>query len=198
MGAGCGLAAAEPSAPLPATLQRAQSAAHDLAAVRLPFTQIKHLAILEEPLTTAGALEIDRQAGALRWEFTGQSVLILAKGRLRRWGPDGREEDLGNDPSAQALAGQMQALVTGDWAPLGALFALADGPAVADGQDRTVVFTPLTPEIGRFIAKLTIAFAASGLPSTMQLDTAGGDRTEYRFAPPVAGWQPAAARFSGP
>ena len=192
---GCGLVAADPGVvpdDLPEALRRSQAAAVSIPALRLPFTQIKHLAILDEPLVTPGCLEIDRVAWNLRWEFTGQAVLILSQGRLRRWGPDGKEENLRNDPAGQALGKQLQALLTGDWAPLRTLFSIADGP------DGTVLFTPLTPEIARFIARLTLSFAASGAPTQMNIETAGGDRTEYKFSPPDPNWRPDPARFSGP
>jgi hypothetical protein len=188
----CAGAAESGPATLPPTLQRAQEAAREIPALRLGFVQTKHLAILDEPLTTPGVMEIDRRAGALRWEFTGQAVLILAAGHLRRWGPDGREENLGNDPAAQALAGQMQALLTGDWAPLATLFKLSEEPA------GTVVLTPLTPDIGRFIARLTLTFTPTGVPASLVLETAGGDRTEYQFAVPDTTWHADPARFQHP
>ena len=185
------LSAAE-TPSLPAALRQAQAAAATIPALRMTFVQTKHLAILDEPLTTPGCLEMDRAAGALRWEFTGQAVLIFSKGHLRRWGPDGQEENLGGDPGGQAVAKQLQAMLTGDWTPLLSLFTIADGP------DGTVVFTPLTPDIARFIVRLTLSFAAAGAPTGMLLETTGGDRTEYRFAPPDAGWKPDPARFLKP
>jgi hypothetical protein len=180
--------AAEAPGPLARTAQGATAPAQ-----RLTFVQTKHLAILDQPLVSPGVIEIDRRHGRLRWEFTGQAVLILADGRLRRWGADGQEEDLDANPSSAALIDQFQALLSGSWATLDELFAISESP---DGT--TILLTARSPDLARHVSALTVVVDEAGLPRSLTLDAAGGDRTEYAFTPGDPAWQPDPARFRGP
>ena len=66
-------------------------------------------------------------------QVTTQDVaLILKDDKLRRWNGKGEEipVDTDGDPGAIMLHRQMNALLDGDWAPLGELFVFA----VADGD----------------------------------------------------------------
>ena len=184
-----GLASAvEPAGPL----ARAQASAAT-PAVRLTFVQTKQLAMLEQPLVTAGVVEIDRAQARLRWEFTGQAVLILADNRLRRWGADGREEDLSANPSATALIGQFQALLSGSWATLGDLFTISES---ADGT--AILLRAKTPDLGRFVSAITVVVDDAGFPQSLTLAADTGDSTVYTFAAADPTWQPDPARFMGP
>jgi len=184
-----GLAGAvEPTGPL----ARAQHSAAT-PAVRLTFVQTKQLAILDQPLITAGVVEIDRSHARLRWEFTGQAVLILADNHLRRWGADGREEDLGANPSATALIGQFQALLSGSWATLGELFTISESD---DGT--TILLRARTPDLARFVSAIKVVVDGDGLPQSLTLEAETGDRTVYTFAAPDPNWKPDPARFVGP
>lgn len=181
--------AAEPTP----VLQRVREAAAAVPALRLPFIQEKHLAILEKPLMTAGVLEMDRPAACLRWEFTGHALIILRNGELRRWGPGGREEDLGRDPGLKAMMHPLHGLLTGDWSPLLELFQPEDQP---DGL--TVRFTPRTPDLGRYVSALTMTFSPQSAPIRLLIESPGGDQTEYRFGAPDTAWTPVPSRFTGP
>jgi hypothetical protein len=177
---------------LQARLQAASAGVHRL---RLAFVQSKDLALFDQPVLTPGVIELDRQRAALRWEYTGRTVLILAGGKVRKWGADGREEiGFERDPNLQALRGQMQALLTGDWSAVRALFTIAE-----TGDGPGLVLTPSDPALAKYIARLTIRFRADlSAPESLLLEAAGGDRTEYRFAAPEVDPDLAAARFTGP
>ena len=179
----------------PLTLERLRAAGAGMTTLRVPFTQEKHLAILDEPVVTQGVLEISRPLQAVRWEFTGRSVLLFAHDHVRRFGAEGKEELGGRDPGLQSMAGQMRALLSGDWTPMKELFDLA---ADADGTPR-LVLTPRTSDLARYLTRLEIRFRADlGAPESILLVASGDDRTEYRFAPPQAGAEIPAARFERP
>lgn len=172
-------------------LARSQAASVRVPAVRIAFTQTKELAILDQSLVTTGSLEIDRVGARLRWQFDRGATLILAADRLRRWGADGREEDLGHDPSAQAMAGQMRGFLGGNWGSLGELFTIEDAPQV-------IRCRPRSPAIGRYLEELTIAIDTQGVPTQLVLRAPGGDVTTYQFAEPDLSWKATDQRFSGP
>ena len=179
----------------PLTLERLRAAGAGLTTLRVPFTQEKHLAILDEPVVTQGVLEISRPLQAVRWEFTGRSVLLFAHDHVRRFGAEGKEEAGGRDPGLQSMAGQMRALLSGDWTPMKELFDIA---ADADGTPR-LVLTPRTPDLARYLSRLEIRFRADlSAPESILLVANGDDRTEYRFAPPQAGAAIPPARFEQP
>lgn len=177
----------------PGVLARVSAAAQSVQALRIPFVQIKHLAMLDEPLETQGVMEIDRKRGALRWEFTGQAVLVMLDGRLRRWGADGREDRLDQDPSAQSMAGQMRGMLKGEWDGLKEIFEVSENDLAWQ-----VVFKPKTKEMGRFVESLAMTFRENGAPKHLLLLSPGGDRTEYRFAEPDALYVPDPVRFTQP
>src|SRR5687768_3516283 len=113
----------------PLTFARLQAAAQTTRTLRLPFVQEKDLALFDEPVRTPGVIEIDRVAGALRWEFTDRAVLILRGGTLRKWGADGKPESgPDRDPGLAAMSGQMQALLSGDWRTVEEFFTVAIDP----------------------------------------------------------------------
>jgi hypothetical protein len=174
-------AAEDPAAALLARVAAAATA----PALRQVFVQEQRLDLLPEPVLTPGAIEIDRIAGTLRWSFADGPVLLLAGGRIRRWGPDGREEVVA-DAAVQAMGGQMQAMLSGDWTPLGRLFA---APSASGAE--AVVFRARDPDLARFVAEVEAGFADDGSLRRLVLRSVAGDRTEYRFAAPEPGWRPA-------
>lgn len=188
-------AAAEAVAP-PFSLARLQEISQGIATLRVPFTQEKRLALFDEPVLSTGAIEISRPLAAVRWQYTGKSVLVLANGRLRRWGVDGAEETAGgDDPGARAVRGQMQALLSGDWSALEQLFAIA--PA-AQGEPG-LVMTPRSPELATYIARIELVFRADlSAPTRLVIAAADGDETVYAFGEPEVGIALPAARFAGP
>jgi hypothetical protein len=195
----CAAAAAEPpttGADAPFSLAKLQAARPAFTTVRIPFVQEKHLAILDEPVICAGVIEMNHKMGAVRWEYTGRSVLIFRDGKLRRWGAEGKEETLGaKDPSLQSMASQMRAFLDGDWTPMRGLFTIEPEA----GGATTLIFTPRTPDLAKYITSLAIHFRDDlSAPETILLIAAGDDRTEYRFEPPQAGVAISDERFLKP
>ena len=176
-------------------MSRLQQASLNVHRVRLRFEQSKDLALFDAPVITPGVIELDRGHGCLRWEFTGRTVLILAHGTVHKWGADGREEiGFERDPSLQAMRGQMQALLTGDWSTVRALFTIREA---SDGL--SLILTPSEPALAKYISTLTIRFRADlSAPESLLLEAAGGDRTDYRFAVPDIDPALDPARFAGP
>jgi hypothetical protein len=185
----CALSGAD--ATTDTALQRSAAAAAAVPEVRIQFTQTKELAILDRPLVSTGSMEIDRPHARLRWQFDRGATLILADGRLRRWGADGREEDLGRDPSAQAMLGQMRGFLQGDWAALGELFTLTSDHERIHG-------VPRTAGLKRYLSALMIAVDGAGAPTELVLTAPEGDITTYRFAAPDRDWKADPNRFLGP
>lgn len=172
-------------------LARTQTAAAQVPAVRMEFAQIKHLEMLDEPLVTHGVLEIDRVGGRMRWQFDHGATLILAAGKLRRWGADQHEEGLGNDPSAQAMIGQMQGVLSGDWKVLGELFVLRSDTQQIEG-------IPRNADLAHYVERMVITVAGDGSPQKIELFAHGGDRTTYEFTVADTTWVPQDAHFRGP
>ncbi len=178
----------------PFTLDRLATISRDIATVRIPFVQEKRLAILPDPVTAEGAIEISRPRSAVRWEFTGRSLVILADGRIRRWDDQGREQ-VGDDPSMEALGAQMRALLSGDFASLGELFIVTPDPTGAPA----LTLTPKRVELKRYIERIELRFRADlSAPQELAIVAPGDDLTTYRFAEPIVGADLPAARFAGP
>ncbi len=188
--------AATGAAAEPFSLAKLQAVSVGIATVRVAFTQEKHLAILDEPLVAAGLVEISRPLQAVRWEFTGRSLVVWNRGRLRRWGADGKEESAGGkDAGVSALGDQMQGLLTGDFSALGRVFSVTP---VADGSAR-LTLVPLKAELTRFLTGIDLQFREDlSAPSAMVITAAGGDTTAYTFATPELGLAIPPERFTGP
>jgi outer membrane lipoprotein-sorting protein len=176
-------------------LVRLQQAAKDVRTIHLPFTQEKHLELFDETITTTGVIDIDRQGGRLRWEFSGHAVFVYDDGHLRKWDADGREETgLDRDPNLAALKAQMQSLVTGDWSTIEALFEVS-----SEVDPPTLHLTPHEAALARYVASLTIVFRADvSAPQRLELVATGGDSTIYTFAEPGIDVAIDPARFTGP
>jgi hypothetical protein len=193
-----GAGAAEEATPRPLfTLERLEEAGRHFKTLRVAFVQEKHLAILDEPVVNRGVLEISRPLGAVRWEFTGRSVLIFKDGKLRRFGAEGKEESVagGKDPSIQSMASQMRSFLDGKWGAMKDIFAITPDP----GGAPELTFTPLSPDLKKYLTKLVIRFRDDlSAPQSMLMVASGDDRTEYRYEPPEVDVEIAPARFSGP
>ena len=119
-----------PQAPeVAAFLAKVAAGERGITTVRIPFVQEKHLAIMDDALTCDGVIEINRTLGAVRWEFTGKSLMIFGHGKIRRWDASGKQESVPNDPNLKPFQDQMQAFVSGDWTPLEQAFILKPDPA---------------------------------------------------------------------
>ncbi|HEX3134799.1 MAG TPA: outer membrane lipoprotein carrier protein LolA [Planctomycetota bacterium] len=184
------------SAAEPFSLTKLSAAGKDLTTLRVSFVQEKHLAILDDPVVSPGLIEISRPLSAVRWEYTGKSVMLFKDGRLRRFGAEGKEETItSKDQGVNSLVSQMKAFLNGDWKPMEELFTIA--PA-ADGAPQ-LQFMPKTPDLAKYITSLTIRWRDDlTAPSLMTLVAAGDDRTEYRFEAPQLGIELPAARFEKP
>lgn len=180
----------------PFTLATLTAAAKDVKTLRVTFTQVKHLAILDEPVTSPGVIEISRPLRAVRWEYTGKSVLLFKNGQLRRFGAEGKEETISaKDQGVNPLVKQMEAFIDGDWSGMDELFTITP---VADGSPQ-LDFTPKTPDLAKYITSLRIRWRADlSAPEYMELVAAGDDRTEYHFDVPQIGIELPAARFEKP
>ena len=198
LGFPCARAAAEDPAPRPLfTLERLEEAGRHFKTLRVSFVQEKHLAILDEPVVNRGVLEINRSLGAVRWEFTGRSVLLFKDGKLRRFGAEGKEESVagGKDPSIQSMASQMRSFLDGKWGAMKDIFAITPD----SGGIPELTFTPLSPDLKKYLTKLVIRFRDDlSAPQSMLMVAAGDDRTEYRYDVPEIDVDIPAARFSGP
>ncbi len=201
----CVSAAAQATAPSPpptqaqtpavqAVLDRVAKGQAAILTVRLPFVQEKHLAIMDDPLITNGAIEIDRHLGAVRWEFIGKSVMIFAKGRIHRWGADGTPEGMPNDPNLKPFQDQMQAFVSGDWSSLEQAFTLE-----SPGDKPLLTLTPHSPQLAKYLARIELRFRDDySAPLEMTMTAAGGDQTIYRFSDPQLGVAFASGHFDKP
>lgn len=187
------LISAETSATF--TIERLTAVSAAISTVRIAFTQTKHLALLDEPLIARGVMEIDRVHGAMRWEFTGHSILLLRNDRLRRFAANGQEETLPDAGGRAALLAQMHGLVRGEWSALGELFVVT--PA-ADGSP-ALICTPKSSDLSRYLARLEIHFREDLTgPSALVLLTADDDRTDYAFGAPEIDIPLAPERFLTP
>jgi len=180
----------------PFSLAKLTAAAKDVQTLRVTFTQVKHLAILNEPVTSPGLIEISRTLRAVRWEYTGKSVLLFKGGHLRRFGAEGKEETVTvREQGVSSVIKQMEAFIDGNWAGMDELFTIT--PA-ADGSPQ-LDFAPKTPDLAKYITSLRIRWRADlSAPEVMELVAAGNDRTEYRFDVPQVGLDLPAARFEKP
>jgi|GEM_PF-3465806 hypothetical protein len=198
--AGCWVAAsaADPVVnPKLFTLDKLEEAGKHFRTMRVAFTQEKHLAILDEPVINKGVLEINRDLGAVRWEFTGRSVLIFKDDKLRRFGAEGKEETVagGKDPSIQTMATQMRSFLDGKWGGMQELFVITPDP---DGAPE-LTFTPRSQDLKKYLTKLVIRFRDDlSAPQSMLMIANGDDRTEYRFERPEVDIEIPSARFSKP
>lgn len=186
-----GLSAAEPF-----SLNKLASATKDISSMRVTFVQEKHLAILDEPVVSPGLIEVDRKRYAVRWEFTGKSVLLFLDGKLRRFGAEGKEETItAKDQGVNSMVAQMKAMLDGDYSSMENMFTIT--PA-ADGIPQ-LNFVPKTPDIAKYITSLQIRWRPDlSAPEHMLLIAADDDITEYKFAEPQLGVEIPLERFTNP
>jgi hypothetical protein len=184
------------AAEIPFSLHKLREISAGIVTLRIPFNQTKRLAMFDEPVITSGLIEINRTLAAVRWEYTGKSVLVLYRDRIRRWDASGNEETLGDrDPSRKAAQGQMQAFLTGDWSALEDLFMIK-----ADDSGKPVLrLDAKSADIGKFVSQITIEFRPDlSAPARLTLTSADNDVTEYEFGEPHLGVELPEARFLTP
>jgi hypothetical protein len=184
------------SAAEPFSLERLAEATKDITSMRVTFVQEKHLAILEEPVISPGLIEIDRKRSAVRWEFTGKSVLLFYDGKLRRFGAEGKEETItAKDQGVNSMVSQMKAFLDGDYSGMKDMFTIT--PA-SDGSPQ-LNFIPKTPDLAKYIISLQIRWRPDlSAPEQMVLVAAGDDETVYKFAEPQLGIAFPIERFTQP
>ena len=180
----------------PFSLATLTAAAKDVKTLRVTFTQVKHLAIVDEPVISPGVIEISRPLRAVRWEYTGKSVLLFKGGHLRRFGAEGKEETItAKEQGVNSVVKQMEAFIDGNWSGMDEMFTIT--PA-ADGSPQ-LDFAPKTPDLAKYITSLRIRWRADlSAPEHMELIAAGDDRTDFRFDVPQVGLDLPAARFDKP
>jgi len=186
---------APPAPAIAAFLARVSAGEKGISTVRIPFVQEKHLAIMDDPLLSNGVIEINRTLGAVRWEFTGKSLMIFGHGKIRRWDAEGKQESVPNDPNLKPFQDQMQAFVSGDWAPLEKAFVLTPDPA----GSALLTLTPRSPELSKYLSSIEMRFRDDfTAPKQLRMVAAGGDETIYNFQEPQIGVALPAARFEKP
>ncbi|TVR45022.1 MAG: hypothetical protein EA402_05350 [Planctomycetota bacterium] len=174
--------------------------------LELTFHTERHLSIFPEALHSQGSLVIDRPAAAVRWHFNGEVTLILVGDHLRRFDPQGAEEriHLARDPSAQSLKRQMIAFRDGDWAGLLEWFrprTISETQAKADAEagHRRLHLEPVDQELSRLITSIVIVSEiATAAPVLVEVQSANGDTTAYRFDPPSLPEELDPVIFQGP
>jgi hypothetical protein len=168
------------------------------AAVRtltVPFTWVRHLAMLEDPITGAGDIQVDRGLRAVRWAYAEGAVQIFADDRIRKWGADGREESIaGGEAGRSAAIGQMRGLLDGDWSGLAELFTITTDPVRP-----VLTCTARTPDIRQYVASIVFTWRADlTSPESIAFTTGDGDTTTWTFGDPVVDAPIPAERFRGP
>ena len=184
--------------------------------VRIPFTLERRLTLFPEALTSKGELIIDRSRQAVRWHFADEVTLILIENTLRRFGPDGTEEqvNLSRDASAQALRRQMIGFRDGDWSALQELVDIEESRQTshshaqqnADNSDNgapfattTLKLKPKDEQLQKFLNEITVVLRdKSRSPHLLVLTGINGDTTVYHFAQPIIGETLADELFTGP
>jgi hypothetical protein len=186
--------AAQAAAAVPFTFERLEEASARIQTVRVAFTQEKKLALFDEPVVSTGIVEISRPQAAVRWEFTGRSLIILKHGRLRRWSAEGKQEH-GDDPGIQSMADQMRALLTGDLTGMQDLFTVT-----ADRSGKPIILlVPREPGLARYVQRLDLRFRDDlSAPQSLLIVAHGGDETLYTFKEPEIGVELLKSRFEGP
>jgi hypothetical protein len=183
------------SAAVQAFLTKVSAGEKGITTVRIPFVQEKHLAIMDDTLTSNGVIEINRTLGAVRWEFTGKSLMIFGHGKIRRWDAQGKQESVPNDPNLKPFQDQMQAFVTGDWTPLEQAFTLTPDPA----GGAVLTLTPRSPQLAKYLSQIEMHFRDDfTAPKQLRMVASGGDETIYKFSDPQIGVDLPAARFEKP
>jgi hypothetical protein len=180
----------------PISLDQVRAAAAAVTTLRLPFTQVKHLAILDEPLRTPGVLEVDRARGRARWEFTGKSLLVVGPEGSRRWDAQGRAEDLAaRDPAVAAATRHLLVLISGDWTAVERAFTVTPDP----GGAPRLALVPRDAALARLVERIELEFNDDlRAPRRLTVVGAGDDRTEYDYGTPELGIPLGDERFSGP
>lgn len=168
--------------------------------VRIGFSLERHLSLFPDPLLSTGELVIDRQKKAVRWHFDKEVTLILVNNQLRRFGPNGAEEDINlqRDAAAKALKQQMIGFRDGDWSAFEKLVDLKetkqdiilDSPNGVDKErlihSTKMVFTPKDGHLKELLYTIILIVRQdNGSPHLLELLSSNGDKTIYRFNEPI-------------
>jgi len=186
--------AAQPAGEREFSLAALRERAQEVEQVRLRFRQIKELELFDRPVVTHGVLDISRPLESVRWEFTDRAVLVLRHGVVKRWRADGTREHVGSGPATQALQGQMQALLSGDWSALDQAFVVH-----LDRDERRLRLEPRTEDMARYVTAIELVYPPDlTAPRSLVITAPGGDRTTYEFAEPEDPGALTVNRFEGP
>ncbi|HEY8516738.1 MAG TPA: outer membrane lipoprotein carrier protein LolA [Candidatus Binatia bacterium] len=157
---------------------RMTEAQKDVSSIRARFQQIKHVAMLTEPLVSGGRF-VYRRPASVRWEMeTPEAMVVEIEGDELRAGAPGSVSNV-DAGQATTLFRDLAMLFTGAGDYTGDRFTLGPGTLGAD----SFVLTPRDPSIGRVIAAIEIALdPQTGGPRQVVIREANGDRTEITLS----------------
>ncbi len=170
-------AGSEPCVTPDACFAQLAAKQREIGTLRASFHQIKHVALLREPLVSTGRL-LYRRPGRVRWEVVEPEVLRIDVdgGRLRAGSPERMEAvDAG---AASSLFRDLGGLLTATDEFAGARFAIARGSA----GPASFVLTPRDPATARLLEAVELEIdPEAGVPRRAVLREPGGDRTEIEL-----------------
>jgi outer membrane lipoprotein-sorting protein len=178
-------AAAPPCATPTECFERFVERQRDVESVTARFRQVKHIALLLEPLESSGSFAYERGRG-VRWEVEEPEPMVVEiTGEQLRAGPPGdlRRVDAG---SAADVLAQMAALFSGTAKP--DQFAIE--PGRKEGGFR---LEPRDPSLAKVVTAMELEIDPdSGAPRSVEIEEAGGDRTRIVMTDTRVGRRPEA------
>lgn len=175
--AAASLAAAEAPAP---SLEGVMAELAASGGVRARFVERKHLALLSEPLESAGRLYFappDRLARIT--ERPGRARMVIRGDRLAMSDEAGEERiDLDQSDIARQLVENVMVVLRGDLATLRERYELA---FASDGTGWQLRLVPRNRVLRRFVTAIDLAGEGPALRS-MVVSESNGDRTETLFS----------------
>lgn len=158
-----------------AEIEKAQRQTKSMTA---SFVQVKHLELLDEPLTSRGVISF-RRPDRMRLEIVDPiATTVLIKGReIHIPGLSEKDKQAMAMAPASAMFMQLGAVFTGDTASLNEGFEVEARPTAADGIEVTLV--PKVEAWRKVFRRMQIEFAGADRSARqIRLDDALGDRLE--------------------
>jgi outer membrane lipoprotein-sorting protein len=148
--------------------------------VRTRFRESRHLAILTDPIETAGVLYFappDRLARHTTWP--GRSSVVVEAGRVSLGDETGqRVFDFNTSEVARALVGNLMIVFRGDLESLKARYSISFD---SDGENWTLDLEPRSRALRGIIDRIRFSGRNREL-SAMETRESNGDRTVMRFS----------------
>lgn len=157
---------------------------HLLAAsggVRSAYREWKHLALLSEPLESAGTLWFEPPDHLARHvESPGRAWLVVRGHDVLMRDPTGEQRaDLGTSETARGLVEGLAVVLRGDLAGLRERYRV-DFEGGGDGGEWRMELVPRSRAVRRLVERLSIA-GSGALLHRMEMHERGGDRTRTEF-----------------